>query len=418
MKKLCSTYTKKEFSWILQDWANSAYSLMITTALFPIFYKSIATNAGVSDANSTAYLGYTNAIGTIAVAMMAPFLGTLADFPGYRKKLFTTATLLGVFSVLSMILIGQVSWQWLLVLYGFSAVGFSTANIFYDASLMDVTSRDRLDLVSSAGFGFGYIGSVIPFLIFMLLQFSGGLKEGVVVNIGFLLTAVWWFVFTIPYWKNVDQVYMDQPKQPHIIASTLASLKETLTELTKDKVIVYFLIGYFFYIDGVGTIIKMATSIGSDQGLTATQLILMLLVVQIVAFPCSIIYGILAKRWGRRTMLFTGIGTYILICLMALSLSSFVDFMIIAILVGSAQGGIQSLSRSYFGSIIPLEKNNQLFGIYNIFGKFSSVLGTTILGIITQLTGDSLKGLFVIVIQFMMGAFLLWKAKKPITKAV
>ncbi|NKZ28739.1 MFS transporter [Facklamia miroungae] len=391
---------------------------MITTALFPILYKSIASHAGVSNANSTAYLGYTNAIGTILVAVMAPFLGTLADFPGYRKKMFTIATMLGILSVFSMIFVGQGSWQWLLVLYCFSAIGFSTANIFYDASLMDVTSRDRLDLVSSAGFGFGYIGSVIPFLIFMVLQFSGWLEAGWVVNIGFLLTASWWFIFTIPYWKHVDQVYIDQPRQANIWASTLTSLKETLAELSKDKVIIYFLLGYFFYIDGVGTIIKMATSIGSDQGLSATQLILMLLVVQIVAFPCSIIYGILAKRWGTRIMLFTGIATYILICLMALSLSSFMDFILIAILVGSAQGGIQSLSRSYFGSLIPLEKNNQLFGFYNIFGKFSSVLGTTTLAIVAQITGDSLKGLFVIVLQFMLGAFLLWKAKKPASQSV
>lgn len=411
MVSLKGRFNKEEWSWIMQDWANSAYSLMITTALFPILYKSVASEAGISDANSTAYLGYVNAIATIIVAVAAPFLGTLADYPGYRKKMFTTGTLLGVFSVLFMIFASQSSWTSLLFLYLFSAIGFSVANIFYDASLMDVTSRDRFDLVSSAGFGFGYIGSVIPFLIFMVLQFSGWLPVRITVNIGFLMTAVWWFVFTIPYWKNVKQIYTQEQTQENVFASTLASLRSTLEEISQYRHIVLFLIAYFFYIDGVGTIIKMATSVGGDMGLSATELIIMLLVVQIVAFPCSILYGVLAKKYGTKIMLFAGIGTYIVICLMALSLHSFIDFIVLAILVGSAQGGIQSLSRSYFSSIIPEEKTNQMFGFYNIFGKFSSVLGTTTLAIVAQLSGDSLKGLFMIVGQFVLGAFLLWRVK-------
>lgn len=409
-KQLKGQFNKAEWSWMFQDWANSAYSLMITTAIFPIFYKSVADAAGISGADSTAYLGYTNAIATVLTAVLAPFLGTSADYKGYRKPLFTISTLLGIIAVFSMMFIGNGNWFLLLVVYAISSFGFHVANIFYDSSIMDVTTPGRLDQVSSTGFGLGYIGSVFPFLIFMVFQLTGIFPANVTVNIGFLLTAAWWFVFTIPYWKNVNQVnYLE--KTEGIVQTTVKSLTATVKELKKYPHIYLFLLGYFFYIDGVGTIIAMATSVGTDLGLSANELIIMLLVVQIVAFPCSIMYGYLARRFGTRTMLFVGIATYIVICIFGLSLDSFTDFMILAVLVGTAQGGIQGLSRSYFGQIIPREKSNQFYGFYNIFGKFSSVLGTTILGVVAQITGDSLKGLFALIVQFIIGAILLYMAK-------
>lgn len=409
-KQLKGQFNKAEWSWMFQDWANSAYSLMITTAIFPIFYKSVADAAGISGADSTAYLGYTNAIATVLTAVLAPFLGTSADYKGYRKPLFTISTLLGIIAVFSMMFIGNGNWFLLLVVYAISSFGFHVANIFYDSSIMDVTTPGRLDQVSSTGFGLGYIGSVFPFLIFMVFQLTGIFPANVTVNIGFLLTAAWWFIFTIPYWKNVNQVnYLE--KTEGIVQTTVKSLTATVKELKKYPHIYLFLFGYFFYIDGVGTIIAMATSVGTDLGLSANELIIMLLVVQIVAFPCSIMYGYLARRFGTRTMLFGGIATYIVICIFGLSLDSFTDFMILAVLVGTAQGGIQGLSRSYFGQIIPREKSNQFYGFYNIFGKFSSVLGTTILGVVAQITGDSLKGLFALIVQFIIGAILLYMAK-------
>ncbi|MFL2142814.1 MFS transporter [Ruoffia sp. FAM 20857] len=409
-KQLKGQFNKAEWSWMFQDWANSAYSLMITTAIFPIFYKSVADAGGISGADSTAYLGYTNAIATVLTAVLAPFLGTSADYKGYRKPLFTISTLLGIIAVFSMMFIGNGNWFLLLVVYTISSIGFHVANIFYDSSIMDVTTPERLDQVSSTGFGLGYIGSVFPFLIFMVFQLTGIFPANVTVNIGFFLTAAWWFIFTIPYWKNVNQVnYLE--KTEGIIQTTVKSLTATVKELKKYPHIYLFLLGYFFYIDGVGTIIAMATSVGTDLGLSANELIIMLLVVQIVAFPCSIMYGYLARRFGTRTMLFVGIATYIVICIFGLSLDSFTDFMILAVLVGTAQGGIQGLSRSYFGQIIPREKSNQFYGFYNIFGKFSSVLGTTILGVVAQITGDSLKGLFALIVQFIIGAILLYMAK-------
>ena len=412
--KLMKKFTKLEWSWIFQDWANSAYSLMITTAIFPIYYKSLTDAAGIASYDSTAYLGYAKSISTIFIALLAPFLGTSADFKGVRKPLFTIGTLVGIVSVLGMIFVKSDFWLLLLILYGFSAMGFSMANIFYDASIMDVTSYDRVDMVSSAGFGFGYIGSVIPFLIFMGLNFSGLLSSTITVYIGFILTAVWWFVFTIPYWKNVTQITYRQ-KTRSLIKESLESLRTTFMDIQQYPHIVMFLIAYFFYIDGVGTIIAMATAVGSDRGLSSQELILMLLLVQIVAFPFSMLYGYLSKKIGNKQMLYVGILTYIVICVLGLGLKEFKDFLILAVLVGSAQGGIQALSRSYFGQIIPRDKSNQFFGFYNIFGKFSSILGTTILAVVAQLTGDSLKGLFAIIVEFIIGAILLSFVKPPQT---
>ncbi|MGO4936923.1 MFS transporter [Fundicoccus sp. Sow4_H7] len=413
-KTLKDRFSTVEWSWILQDWANSVYSLMITTAIFPIFYKSMTDAAGIDPADSTAYLSYANSIGTVLVGVLAPFLGTSADYRGVRKPLFTIGTLMGIVSVLTMIFVPVGNWSFLLVLYVLSAIGFGVANIFYDSSLLDATTHERLDLVSSAGYGFGYIGSVIPFLIFMVFQLTNIFSATTTVNIGFVMTAVWWFVFTIPYWKNVNQVhYLERTE--NIFSTTMNSLKNSLGELKNYPHIYLFLIGYFFYIDGVGTIIRMATSVGTDLGFSQDQLIIMLLIVQIVAFPCSIIYGVLAKRFGNRAMLFFGIATYVVICVMALGINSFTDFIVLGILVGSAQGGIQALSRSYFGQLIPKDKTNQFFGFYNIFGKFSSVIGTTILGIVSQTTGNSLNGLFAIIVQFIIGATFLYFAKPKST---
>ena len=413
MKQYLRRYSVKEWSWIFQDWANSAYSLMITTAIFPIFYKSMTESAGIASATSTAYLGYANSISTIVVAVMSPFLGTSADYRGVRGPLFTFGTLLGVVSVMGMAFVQSGQWLWLLILYTLSAVGFALSNVFYDSSLMDVTTHERLDEVSSAGFAYGYIGSVFAFLLFMPFQFIGWFDARTTVNIGFMITALWWFGFTIPYWLHVKQTTFEE--HDGLIKSTLKSLNETVGELKHYPTIIWFLIGYFFYIDGVGTIIKMATSVGSDLGLGSMQLLIILLIVQIVAFPFSLLYGYLAKRYGARSILFLGIATYIVICVMALGLHTFRDFLILAVLVGTAQGGIQALSRSYFGQLIPKNKANQFFGFYNIFGKFSSVLGTTILAVVAQMTGDSLKGLFAIILQFIIGGYCLYRAKPQAT---
>ena len=391
-KFFASRYTKEEFSWILQDWANSVYSLMITTAIFPIFFKTVTTNAGVTAANSTAYLSYANSIATFVVAVMAPVLGALADYRGYRNPMFTISTMVGVFSVLGMMFAGSDQWMFLLILYTISAIGFSASNIFYDSSIMDVTTYDRMDRISAAGFGYGYIGSVIPFVLFMLIMQFSQLSGDVIVKIGFFITAVWWFVFTIPFWRHVKQKhFMEHDKHP--VYDSFARLFETIKHIREHKHVFLFLIAYFFYIDGIGTIIKMATAVGTDVGLDGNSLIVILLIVQIVAFPFSILYGYLAKKIGSKNTVFLGIATYVIIC------------------IGTAQGGVQSISRSIFGQIIPANRANEFFGFYNIFGKFSSILGTTLLGITAQMTGNSLHGVFSLILLFLIGGGLLFFVK-------
>ena len=407
-------YTKIEKSWILQDWANSAYSIMITTAVFPLFFKAVATGADVSAANSTAYLGYANSIGTLVVSMLAPILGAIADYKGYRNPMFTLATGLGIIATISFAFISDENWQLLLILYAFSSIGFSAANIFYDASLVDSTTPNRMDRISSAGYGWGYIGSSIPFVIFIIFQLTGILPISQIALIkgGFIATALWWFVFTIPYWKNVKQkTYIE--KQPHVIKNSFLRLWKTIKNVRQHRNVFLFLIAYFFYIDGVGTIFKMATSIGSDVGLSTNDLIIVMMITQLVAFPFSILYGILAGRFGNKKMIYVGISTYTFICIFALSLDSLLTFIVLAVLVGTAQGGVQSLSRSLFGQLIPKENANEFFGFYNIFGKFAAVIGPLLVGITSQITGNSLNGVFALIILFIIGGIALYFVEEP-----
>ncbi|WP_277631193.1 MFS transporter [Atopococcus tabaci] len=418
-KKEKFVFTKEEKSWIFQDWANSAFSIMVVTAVFPLFYKAVASNAGVSDADSTAYLGYANSIATASVALMAPVLGAIADYKGFRRPMFTTTTLLGILGTLGIAFMPgggavDIAWLALLVLYVLSNIGFSSANVFYDASLMDVTTSSRMSRVSSTGFGMGYIGSSIPFIVFILIYTTGILPVPAdwVIRGGFVLTALWWFVFTIPYWRNVEQkTYIE--RQPHVVKNSFKRLWGTLKRIKEYRNVFLFLLAYFFYIDGVGTIFKMATAVGADVGLSGTSLIIVMLITQVVAFPFSILYGVLSKRFGDKKMIYAGIVTYLFICLYALTLDSLQTFLILALLVGTAQGGIQSLSRSFFGRLIPDKRHNEFFGLYNIFGKFSSILGTTLMGLITQQTGNSLDGVFSLIALFLLGGALLLFVKDP-----
>lgn len=407
-------YTKEERSWIMQDWANSAYSIMITTAVFPLFFKAVASSGGLSDATSTAYWGYANAIGTLIVSVLAPILGALADYKNQRMPMFTFFTLSGIIATLAFSFAPEGSWLYLFIFYVISAIGFSGANIFYDGSIIDVTTNDRMDRVSSAGFGWGYIGSSIPFVIFIIFQLTGILpiSQTLLVKLGFVMTAIWWFVFTIPYWRHVEQKsYI--PRETQLIKNSFKRLWGTLKGIKAYKQAFLFLIAYFFYIDGVGTIFKMATAIGSDIGLSSNDLIVVMLVVQFVAFPFSILYGVLAKRFGAKNMIFIGIVTYTFICIYALQLESLTAFIILGLLVGTAQGGVQSLSRSLFGQLIPKERANEFFGFYNIFGKFAAVVGPFLVGIIAQLTGNSLDGVFALIILFIIGGILLMFVKIP-----
>lgn len=403
--------TKGEKSWVLYDWANSAYTLVVTTTILPLFFKSVTSQAGLAASQSTAYWGYANSAATFIVAILAPLLGTIADYKDKKKRFFISALMLGVIFTLALSFIPEGNWIMLLSVYVFTMVGFAGANVFYDAFLVDVSSEAQMDMVSSYGYAWGYIGGTIPFALIAAMIFGHerlNLAEIDVMRIGFAVTALWWAVFSIPMIRNVHQKYYIE-NEAHVVKKSIRRIKETLKNVKSHKAIFAFLIAYFFYIDGVGTIIKMAVVYGSDVGVDSTTLIMVLMAVQLVAFPFAILYGMLSKKFGTKRMIQIAIIIYIFTCIYAYQLDSVVEYWGLGMLVASSQGGIQALSRSYYGKLIPKENSNEFYGFYNIFGKFAAVMGPLLVGVVSETTGRTQNGIFSIIALFVIGFLLLLK---------
>lgn len=414
--------SREERSWVTYDWANSAYSIVITTAIFPLFYESIApTQIYVST------WGYANSFASLLVAILAPVLGTIADYWGRKKKFFSFFFLIGVITTVSLVLVGEGQWMLGLVLYVGSVIGFSGANLFYDSFLVDVTTEERMDWVSAAGFGFGYVGSTIPFITGILLILFAerlGLTTIIATRITFLLTGGWWLVFGIPLLKNVKQIHGIAP-QEHPIRDSFLRLGRTLKHIRSYKPVFVFLIAYFFYIDGVDTIIRMATPIALSMGIDSNTLLIVLLAIQIVAFPFALLYGRLANRFGAWRMLFVGIGVYVGVVLVAFFLPTVEDmgtrttlFWVLSMMVASSQGGIQALSRSVYGKLIPKKNSAEFFGFYNIFGKFAAIMGPFMVAFFTQITGQERFGILSVLILFAVGGLILAVGGDPSKQAM
>lgn len=402
---------KTEKSWALYDWANSAYSMTVTSTILPLYFKMVYANGGGTNTMSTAYWGYANSFATFIIAIMAPILGTIADYRGYKKKFFGVFTWLGIAFTALLALVPSTYWIMLLMFYVVTVIGFSGSNIFYDAFLVDVTEEKRMDRVSSIGFAWGYIGSTIPFILCMALVILAQkeilpLSIPTACKIAFVITAIWWGAFSLPIFKNVHQTY-GIAVEPRPIARSFQRIVSTFRNIKMHKTVFMFLLAYFFYIDGVDTIIKMATSYGADLGIGTSSLLIILLATQFVAFPFALLYGKLSEKLQGKTLLYIGIAIYTGICIYAYFLDSVLDFWILAMLVGTSQGGIQALSRSYFGKLVPKEKSNEFFGFYNIFGKFAAIMGPFLVGFVTQLTGRTNNGVFSIIILFVIGGILL-----------
>lgn len=399
-------FTKQQWQWIFYDWANSGYGILVVTAVLPVYFKAVAQDAGVSAANSTALWGYANSLGTLVISLLAPLLGALADYPRFKRRWLNLFTWTGILLTFALALVPPQQWRALLGIYVLSVIGYSGGNLFYDSFLTDVADDQQMDLVSSTGYGMGYLGGVAAFIIFLAAQLSNGfgglLSSYGVARFSFVVAAVWWVVFAWPLLRHGHQRFsVTAVRNP--LTDSLRRLMTTFRHVRQYRQVTWFLVAYFFYIDGVDTIFTMATAIGKDLGVNTTMLMVVLLVVQLIAFPFSLLYGWLARRTSSRTAVLTGICVYLFICLYALKLDTLFDFWFLAVLIGTSQGGLQALSRSYFGQLIPKEASSEFFGFYNILGKFSAILGPMVVGLVTQLTGKSTIGVASLAVLFAIG---------------
>lgn len=403
--------TKLEKAWILYDVGNSAFTLLVAT-LFPIYFNAIAEQAGISSIDYLAYWGYAASFVTLLVMLSGPVLGTITDFKGLKKPIFIISMLIGAAGC--MVLGFTRSWIVFLAVFVIAKWGYSVSLIFYDAMLSDVTEPERMDEVSSRGYAWGYIGSCIPFVLGLCMVLFGnkiGVGQLQAMTFTFALSAAWWLFVTLPLCRQYRQLHYVAADK-HMVRESFRRLAGTLKNVRQEKEVFVFLLAFFCYIDGVYTIIDMATAYGTALGLDTTGLLLALLMTQIVAFPATLIFGRLSGKYETRTLISVCIIAYTMITIFAFTLDSQPKFWILAVCVGMFQGGVQALSRSHFAKIIPPEKSGEYFGIFDICGKGASFLGTMLVSIMSQLTNNVNIGVASLVVLFILGFILFRKSCK------
>ena len=400
---MTSKTTSLEKKWIMYDIGNSAFTLLVST-IMPIYFNFLADSAHISETNYLALWGYATSIATIITAILGPILGTASDFKGWKKKLFMVALLIGA---LGCILLGFTSsWLWFLCLFVIAKSAYSLSLVFYDSML--------IDNVSAKGYAWGYIGSCIPFiasLALVLFYEQLSLTMETAMSICFLLIALWWLLLSVPLILGYHQTYYLE-KENHYVKASFLRLKNIFVDLKKNPKVLFFLIAFFFYIDGVYTIIDMATAYGTALGLDTTGLLLALLLTQIVAFPAALIFGKLSSSIENTKLIKICIFAYFLIALYGITLQQQYQFWILAVGVGIFQGAIQSLSRSYYAKIIPANRSGEYFGLYDICGKGASFMGTTLVSLISQVTGMMNIGVGSLAIMFFIGFVFFKKTEK------
>ena len=410
-KEAVMKYTKQERNWVMYDVGNSAL-VLFNTSVVPIYFDAI--NTGASSAELVTAWANAQTVASLVVALLMPVLGSLADYAGNKIKFFLGFFLTGlVLCFAQAIPMGAMPF---LVVYVLCTIGLNSSMTFYDAMLPDITTDDRMDTVSSSGYAWGYIGSCVPFIVCILLILVGpsalGLDMLFCVQVSFIITGIWWLAFTVPLVRTYKQRYAKELAPGETfggeVVKTIRGLGTTMRRIAQDRAILIYMISFFFYIDGVHTVISMATTYGTSLGLDSTALILALLVTQFVAFPSAIAYGSLAKKYGTLRMILIAVAAYVGIVLFAVFfLKSEVEFWILAVVVGMFQGGIQALSRSYFGKLIPKERSNEYYGFFDIFGRYASVMGTLLVSVVTSLTGDASLGVLSIGILLVVGFVML-----------
>lgn len=404
-------------SWALYDWANSAFATTVMAGFFPVFFKQF-WNAGVEASVSTFRLGLTNGLASLAIALLAPILGTIADRGGTRLKLLAMATVLGAAATGGLYLAGEGQWLLAALLYATASLGFWSGITFYDSLILDVAeSKAELDLISAYGFALGYIGGGLLFAVNVLMTLQPGwfglASAGEAVRLSFVTVAAWWLLFSVPVFLFVQE---QRPARPLGFAAAtraaFAEIRQTVTHLRRYRPLAWFLLAYWLYIDGVNTVIKMAVDYGLSLGFPQESLIVALLLTQFVAFPAALAFGWVGTRIGAVNGIFIAIAVYCLATVGAYFMDSAAHFYALAVAIGLVQGGIQSLSRSYFGSLVPPGRQGEFFGFYNMMGKFAAVLGPLLVGLTALATGSTRAGILSVLLLFVGGALLLWRARK------
>ncbi len=409
-------------SWALYDWANSAFATTVMAGFFPVFLKQY-WSVGVDATVSTARLGVANGVASAVIALLAPLLGAIADRGGARVRLLLLFTVLGVAMAAALYWVERGDWPLAVLFYVLAALGFSGGATFYDSLLLDVAEDKELDLVSGFGYAIGYLGGGLLFLLNVIMtlqpQLFGLADTAAAVRMSFLTVAIWWALFTLPLLLFVRERRALAPLGP--LAAMRAGwreLIETVRHLRGYRSVVLFLVAYWLYIDGVNTVIKMAVDYGLALGFEASSLITALLITQFVAFPAALAFGWLGKRSGPRLGILVCIVVYLGVTIWAYWLDEVTEFYTMAVVIGLVQGGIQSLSRSYYGRLVPPEKAAEFFGFFNMMGKFAAVVGPVLMGWVALATGSSQLAILSIAVLFAAGGALLWVVRESATSSL
>jgi UMF1 family MFS transporter len=378
---------KAVWGWVMYDWANSAFATTVMAGFFPIFFKTF-WSAGADVNVSTAQLGFSNSIASLLVALMAPILGAIADKGSAKKKFLIFFAYLGVLMTAALFLVQKGQWGWAIFIYVMGIIGFSGANVFYDSLLPSVAGEDKIDYVSGLGFSMGYLGGGLLFLINVLMTLMpekfGLPDKAAAVRIAFISVALWWGLFTIItiLWVPEEKGLPAKEKGESFVIAGIRQLVGTFKKIRHLKMVFLFLLAYWFYIDGVDTIIRMAVDYGLSLGFKDTDLIVALLIVQFVGFPAALIFGKLGEKWSARKSIYLAIVIYMGIVVWGTMMTQKIEFYILAIAIGLVQGGIQALSRSYYARLIPKNQAAEYYGFYNMLGKFAVILGPALMGVV------------------------------------
>lgn len=412
---------RQAFAWALYDWGNSAFATTVMAGFFPLFFK-LYWSAGADVAQSTFYLALANSVASFAVAVVAPVLGAHTDRSLGKKRWLAGFAAIGCIGTAGLAFVGQGEFPTASLLYVLAMLGFSGSLVFYDALLLSVASPADSDRVSSLGYGLGYLGGGVLFLLNVLMFVKPrlfGLADGpAAVRASFVTVAVWWAVFTVPLVLRVRERGSPAPRAGvSAVSRALADTVKTLRRLRSMPELTGFLVAYFLYIDGVGTIQKMAVDYGLALGLPSQSLMTALLIVQLVGFPAAILFGRLAGRIGTRRAILLGIGIYVAITLLGAAMRTARDFYVLAILVGLAQGGVQALSRSFYSRLVPPNESGEFFGFYNMLGRFSAVLGPMLMGVTGLVTGSPRLSIVSVAVLLIAGGVLLARVPEPAAHA-